>query len=145
MRYYILGWLSAERWWALLADLVLAVHLAFVGFIVCGLLLIAVGRLCGWRWVHRRRFRQVHAAAMAFVLAETLLGMVCPLTEWEAALRARAGQHLYGDATFMQYWLQRWLYWDWSPGVFMAVYAGVFAAIVIGWFAVPPNPPRGVK
>lgn len=145
MQYYIVAWVSADRWWAWLADLVLAIHMAFVGFIVGGLLLIAMGGLCGWRWARHRRFRQIHAGAMGVVLVETLLGIICPLTEWEAALRIRAGQEPYGDAAFMQYWLQQWLYWDWSPRVFIALYSGVFAAIVAGWFVVPPHPAGRAK
>jgi len=131
--------IASERWWGWLADAILAVHVAFVLFIVLGLPLIWLGAVCRWRIARHRLFRFLHLGAMGFVLFETLLGMVCPLTEWEAALRERAGQPTYGDDSFMQYWLQNLLYWDWSHTTFVVLYIGVFAAIVITYIVVPPD------
>ncbi len=129
-----------QEWgWALVADAILVVHIAFVLFIVIGGVLIWLGGWRRWSWIRYRLFRQLHLAAMAFVLVETLLGMICPLTEWEAALRQRAGHDPYGDDTFMQYWLQRLLYQEWSHTTFIALYAFVFIAIVAAWFVYPPH------
>ncbi len=135
--------LTQEQWWGLLADAILLVHVGFVLFIVLGLPVIWLGALFRWRIARNRVFRFLQLGAMGVVLLETLLGMICPLTEWEAALRERAGQQAYGDDTFMQYWLQRLLYWDWSHTTFIVLYGGVFLAIVITYFAVPPKKRAG--
>ena len=71
----------------MLADLVLAVHFCIAAFITAGFVLIPLGAAVGWRWVRQRRLRLVHAGAIAFVALESLAGMACPLTVWEAALR----------------------------------------------------------
>ncbi len=131
--------ISSEHMWALLADLLLIIHIGIVFFIVGGLLLIWLGAIFKWRFVRNRVFRYLHLGLMGIVLLETLVGMLCPLTEWEAALRERAGQEAYGGDTFMQYWLQQLLYWDWSPMTFMAVYALVFAAILVALWVIPPG------
>ena len=134
-----MAWLTSEQWWGLLADAILVVHVAFVLFIVFGLLFIWIGAAFRWRAVRNRWFRFLHLGAMGFVLVETLLGVICPLTEWEAAMRERAGQAAYGDDTFMQYWLQRLLYWDLPHAGFIALYTAVFIAIVAAYFFVPPS------
>jgi hypothetical protein len=67
---------------ALLADAVLIVHFLFVLFVVGGLLAIWAGALIGWVWVRNLRFRVAHLAAILFVMAESLVGIACPLTVW---------------------------------------------------------------
>ena len=52
------------------ADAVLALHLALVLCIVAGLVLIIVGNLRDWRWVNALWFRLLHLAAIAIVVAE---------------------------------------------------------------------------
>lgn len=134
--------LTSEQWWGLLADTILLIHVAFVLFIMLGLLLVWTGAAFRWSMVRHRLFRHLHLGAMGFVLFETVIGMVCPLTEWEAALRERAGQETYGSDTFMQYWLQRILYWDLSAAGFIILYATVFSAMVLTYFLIPPYPKR---
>ena len=70
-----------------LADFVLIVHFMFVLFVVGGLVLIWIGAACAWQYVRNYWFRLAHLAAICFVAVESLLGMVCPLTAWEDALR----------------------------------------------------------
>src|SRR5687768_1390366 len=70
-----------------LADLILAVHFAFVLFVVGGLALIWIGAGARWRWVRNPWFRGCHFAAICIVTAEAVLGIMCPLTVWEDALR----------------------------------------------------------
>jgi hypothetical protein len=131
--------ISAETIWAWAADVILLVHVAFVVFIVGGLLLIWIGGWQKWRVVRNRCFRLWHVGAMALVLVQTLIGVICPLTVWEAALRERAGQPAYGDATFVQYWLQRLLFWELPVSVFLVLYAGIMIAIVAAWWWVRPQ------
>jgi len=123
---------------ALLADLVLVVHVAVVLFIVCGLAAIALGGSLRWGWVRAFGWRALHAAAMGFVAAGAVVGWVCPLTVWEDALRRRAGEAAYGTG-FVQYWLERLLYHDWPGWAFTALYLTVLALVVLGWWLVPPR------
>mgnify|MGYP003541700166 CR=1 FL=1 len=71
----------------MLADLVLAVHFCIAAFITAGFALIPLGAAAGWRWIRHRRLRLFHAGAIAFVALESLAGIACPLTVWEAMLR----------------------------------------------------------
>ena len=71
----------------LAADALLVLHSLFVAFVVCGLLLVIVGGLRGWAWVHNRWFRLAHLVAIGCVVVQSWLGLVCPLTTWEMALR----------------------------------------------------------
>jgi hypothetical protein len=123
---------------ALLADLLLILHVAIVLFIVGGLVAIAVGGPLGWGWVRGFRWRVLHVIAMGFVAIGAVVGWICPLTIWEDALRRRAGEAEYGTG-FVQYWLERLLYHDWPDWVFTVLYLAVFGAILAVWWLVPPR------
>ena len=121
----------------LLADSVLALHVAVVAFVVGGLILVIGGNLRHWRWVNARWFRLAHLGAIVFVIAETWLGMVCPLTTLELWLRAQAGVAGYGGG-FIEYWLQRVLYYE-APWWVFAIGYSLFGLIVIAtWRYFPP-------
>ena len=120
-----------------LADLVLAVHLAYAGFIVLGLPLIWTGGLAGWRWVRNRWFRGAHLLAMGIVALESVVGVFCPLTRWEYALRWDAGMDGRYEATFLEYWADRILYHEYSQASFDLIAYGLFAAIAATLFLVP--------
>lgn len=105
----------------LLADVVAAIHAVYVGFVVFGLIAILVGRAMGWRWVRNPYFRIVHLAAIGFVCFESIVGIDCPLTTLENALRLGAGQNGYGG-DFIGYWMDRLIFYDLPPWVFTIVY-----------------------
>lgn len=124
-----------------LADAVLVVHLAIAAFVVAGLVVAIVGNLRGWRWANHRGFRVAHGAAIAVVVAEAWLGLVCPLTTLEMWLRGRAGGPAYGGG-FVEHWLQELLYYSAPPWVFVLGYS-VFGALVIAtWWCFPPGKPK---
>lgn len=125
----------------LAADVLLILHSLFVVFVVGGLVLVIIGGLRGWKWVRNIWFRIAHLAAIMIVALQAWLGVVCPLTTWEMALRANAGGETY-SGTFVSYWLGRLLYYD-APGwVFILCYT-LFGLLVIAcWFWVRP---RGVR
>jgi hypothetical protein len=124
-----------------LADLVLFAHALVPLFIVGGLVAIALGAWRGWRWIRNRRFRALHAGLMGVVLAQALLGRLCPLTIWEHELRVRAGQTNADEPEgFIAYWVSHLLYIAAPPTFFIALYALVMALIVIAWRLVPPSP-----
>jgi hypothetical protein len=120
----------------LLADLVLALHLAFTAFIVLGLLVVWLGRLLGLGFVHNPWFRFAHLGAMGFVLLESLLGVLCPLTEWEWRLRRAAGA-AREEPTFMAWLGEKLLYEDLPASTYTIIYALFFAAVVATLFLVP--------
>ncbi len=122
----------------LLADAVLALHFGIVVFVVGGLVLVVVGNWRSWRFVNGWWFRLAHLAAIAIVVAQAWLGVVCPLTALESWLRAQAGGTGY-EASFIQYWVGRALYYDVPVWVFTAAYTLFAAAVVAAWWYFPPR------
>jgi hypothetical protein len=120
---------------SLLADLILAVHFAFVAFVVGGYAAILAGATFGWRWIRNRTFRFAHLAAIGFVALEAVIGMACPLTVWEDALR-RTGPEA---PSFIARWLSRLLYYDFPPWVFTVAYVTFAIAVTFTLWLVPPN------
>ncbi len=117
----------------MIADIVVLVHLAVMFFITAGLPLIYVGRALHWAWVRNRWWRLVHLGAITFVAAESLAGVVCPLTLWEDVLRGRQSSQ-----GFIERWVDWILFYDFPTWMFTLAYA-VFAALVaLTWFLVPP-------
>lgn len=122
----------------LLADMVLSLHLAIVSFVVGGLVLIIVGNLRTWTWVNAVWFRLAHLAAIAVVVAEAWLGVVCPLTSLEMWLRAKARATTY-DGSFIEHWLQRVLYYEAPAWVFTLGYSLFGLVVVATWWYFPPR------
>ena len=131
--------------YSLAADVLVAIHFAYVGFVVFGLLLTLVGVARGWLWVRNPWFRGLHLAAILIVVAEAWLGIACPLTTWEQQLRRLAGQATYrGD--FIGRWLHEVLFFDLPPAVFTAIYTAFALAVIATWtFAPPQRRPRAPK
>ena len=126
-----------------LADAVLVLHAAYILFVVAGLLLIFAGGWRGWRWVRHRLFRTAHLAAIAFVVAESWLGLTCPLTTLEYYLRQLAGSDgLPGD--FIATWITRLFFFTAPSWVFAAAYTAFAGLVWLAWRYVPPDfrPPR---
>ncbi|MBV8211483.1 MAG: DUF2784 domain-containing protein [Burkholderiaceae bacterium] len=116
------------------ADAVLAVHCAIVTFITAGLPLIWIGAALRWSWVRLFWLRALHLGAIAFVALESLVGIACPLTVWEAALR-----HRQLPAGLIQQWVERALFYEFPLWVFTLVYCVFTALVVATWWAVPPR------
>lgn len=129
--------MRADMPYQLLADIVLTLHVAIVAFVVGGLLLILAGNLRGWRWVNDLWFRLAHLAAIGFVVVQSWLGQICPLTTLEMWLRAHAGVAGYGGG-FIEHWMQRLLYHDAPAWVFVLVYSLFGLLVVASWFYFPP-------
>lgn len=122
----------------LFADGVLVLHVGVVLFVVGGLVLIVAGNLLRWGWVNAWWFRILHLATIGVVVAEAWLGIDCPLTVLEDWLRVRAGGTAYGTG-FIEHWMQRLLYHDAPPWVFITGYSA-FALLVAGaWWLFPPR------
>lgn len=121
------------------ADFILFTHVAFVAFVMLGQVAIVAGGLRGWDWVRNPRFRLAHLLAIAVVVLQAWLGRVCPLTTWEMALRARAGDATYAGS-FIAHWLQALLYYEAPMWVFAVCYTAFGALVVASWYWVRPRP-----
>ncbi len=85
--------------YALAAESVLLVHLAFIVFVMLG----------GWLAIRHRAWAVVHLPAAAWGAYVELSGRICPLTVWENALRVRAGQAGY-QGSFIEHYLLAIIY-----------------------------------
>ncbi|MCD1587690.1 DUF2784 domain-containing protein [Vreelandella titanicae] len=122
----------------MLADTLLILHVLFVAFVVLGLVAIYAGYFFNWRWVRNKTFRIVHLCAIGYVVVQAWLGVVCPLTTWEMALRAEAGAATY-SGSFIQYWLHSLLYFTLPEWVFVVVYTLFGSLVLASWFVVKPR------
>ena len=122
----------------LFADAILIIHVLFVAFVVLGLFAVYLGYFLNWRWVRNRAFRIIHLCAIGYVVVQAWLGVVCPLTTWEMALRAEAGANTY-SGSFIQYWLHSLLYFALPEWVFVVVYTLFGSLVLASWFVVKPR------
>ena len=120
------------------ADLILFTHVLFVAFVIFGLILILAGKLRSWSWVRNPWFRLAHLASICVVVLQSWIGSICPLTTWEMALRARAGDAVYSGA-FIAHWLETILYYQAPQWVFVATYTIFGGLVVASWFWVRPR------
>jgi len=126
----------------LLADTVLALHVAIVVFVVAGLVLIVFGNLRRWQWVNNLGFRLAHLAAIGVVVVEAWVGVTCPLTTFEMWLRTKARAPTY-SGSFIEHWLGRVLYYDALPWVFVAGYSLFGLLVAATWWYFPPERHHG--
>ena len=124
-----------------LADLVVFVHFSYVMFVVGGLILVLVGRVRGWRWIGNFWFRGFHLLAIVTVVLQAWMGVVCPLTTLENALRHRAGESVY-PGSFIAYWVHDLLFVDAPPWVFTMAYSAFGILVVSVLLLAPPRWPR---
>ncbi|HYD96551.1 MAG TPA: DUF2784 domain-containing protein [Noviherbaspirillum sp.] len=122
----------------LLADALLALHVALVLFVVGGLVVVVAGNLLQWQWVNLLWFRLAHLATITVVAAEAWLGFVCPLTTLEMWLRLKANAVTY-DGSFIEHWLRALLFWELQPWVFTTAYTAFTLAVVAAWWYFPPR------
>lgn len=130
--------MNSQALYLLAADLVLFLHVSFVAFVVLGLLLIFVGNMLGWSWIKSPWFRWAHLAAIGIVVVQSWLGVICPLTTLEMALRSRAGDSVYPGA-FIAHWLETVLYYDAPQWVFAVCYTAFGVLVLVSWFWIRPR------
>lgn len=118
----------------MLADALLAAHFLIAAFIVAGLILVWLGAALGWQWTRNPWFRYLHLGAIAFVAAEAVAGIACPLTVWEDLLRGGVRPE-----SFVGRWVQRLLYYQAPEWVFTVAYVLWTAATLLTLWLVPPR------
>ncbi len=121
---------------ALLADLLVFLHLGYVTFVLAGLVLIWLGVLLGWGWVRRPLFRVPHLVCTLIVPLEALGGMICPLTTWERELRLQAGQ-FPEDISFLARLARDVLFYRAPEWVFTVSYVAFGLLVLATFFLVP--------
>ncbi len=120
------------------ADFVLILHFAIVVFVVGGLVLIIAGNMRGWHWVNALWFRLAHLGAIGTVVAESWLGITCPLTTLEIWLRSRAGGTVY-SVSFIEHWLERLIFYDAPSWAFVLGYSLFGLLVLVVWWHFPPG------
>jgi hypothetical protein len=126
--------------YSFLADVVVAIHLSYVSFVIVGELLIILGIPLGWQWIRNIWFRVAHLAAMLYPAYEMFSGIDCPLTVWEIRLLEAAGKtaehrsfvgRLLNDLMFFDCGDDSWV-WPW-------IYAGLATVFVLTFVLAPPR------
>lgn len=122
-----------------LADIVLVAHALIVVFNVGGLAAIWIGAALGWRWIRNFWFRAAHLGLMGFIAAQSLVGMVCPLTILEDALRQTGSP----PSGFIQHWVGSLLYYDLPASVFTTAYVLFALAVLVTFVVIKPDARNG--
>ena len=112
------------------ADLVLALHLGFIAFVVLGWLLIL-----RYRWM-----AYVHVPAAVWGAFIEITGRICPLTIWENSFRQSAGESGYSES-FVEHYLLPVIYpagltrsiQFWIAGCVIIVNVVIYAWLLYRW------------
>src|SRR6202158_3461441 len=126
--------------WRRMADIVVAVHAAYVAIIVIGLAAILIGSAAQWRWVRNFYFRAAQLARILPVCAEALVGTTCPLTRLENTLRLRGGETGYAR-DFIGYWIDWLIFYNAPPWVFTAAHLTFGMLVLLTLWFVPVRRP----
>jgi hypothetical protein len=129
---------------SLLADLLVVFHCGYAAFIVVGLALVLLGGWRRWSWVRNFWFRLLHLLMIAVVVEESLLGVVCPLTDWEDRLRESAGEKVE-QGTFIGRMIHHCLFVDVSHNTLVIAYCAFGLAVLASFLLVPPRWPKWRK
>lgn len=120
------------------ADLVAAVHAAYIAFVVFGFIAIILGVAMGWQWVHNVYLRAAHLAAILLVCVEALIGVSCPLTILEDRMRVLGADTPY-PGSFVGYVLDRLIFYDFPQWLFTLVYLSFGALVLLTFLLAPPR------
>lgn len=126
-----------------LADLMVGLHVIYVGFVVFGQLVIIVAGTFGWEWGRNPWFRWIHLLMIAIVVIEESMGWTCPLTLWEQQFRELAGQPWRAD-TFMarlghELLFSKGLNFNWTPQTISAVNVAFGVVVLQAFLLYPPR------
>jgi hypothetical protein len=123
--------------YGLLADLIVGIHVGYVGVVVFGLLAILIGGPLGWRWVRNPWFRVIHLLMILIVATEAIWNITCPLTTWEAELRVLACQSVSEEPSFIGRMLHAVIFLPLPLWVFNVIHV-LFALLILSTFWITP-------
>ena len=118
----------------MIADAFLLVHFCLAASITVGFFIIPIGYILHWNWVKSRNIRLLHLFLMGVITAETIVGLMCPLTILENMFR-----NVDYTSSFISYWVAEILYWDLPREVFVLLYSLCFGWLLILWRVCSPN------
>ncbi len=118
--------------YAWLADLVVAIHLAYAGFVLFGFLAILLGAMFHWSWPLNPTFRSLHLACIVLVAVESVWGATCPLTALENYL-LRAGEQANDQPSFIGRLMSEVLYYDVPEETFTILYCLLATAALLAY------------
>lgn len=125
--------------YALLADLIVIFHFLYVIFAVGGQIIIMVGWAFRQQFIRQPCFRIIHLVAVGFVAVEAVLGMTCPLTEWEYSLRQMAGQSIDRDLSFIARLVRMIIFYDFPSWVFTFIHISFGILVILTYIFIPPE------
>lgn len=125
--------------YSLLADLIVIIHFLYVTFAVGGQVMIMVGWAGKWQFIRQPGFRITHLIAVGFVGLEAVIGMICPLTDWEYSLRQMAGQSVDRDISFIARLVRMIIFYDFPSWVFTFIHISFGILVIATFIVVPPN------
>jgi hypothetical protein len=73
------------------------------------------------------------------VAAESLLGVLCPLTILESRLRTAAGQRTEEEITFVGRIIRNIIFYDFPDWVFTLMYVGFGVLVLATFIFIPPR------
>lgn len=125
--------------YSLLADLIVIFHFLYVIFALGGQVIVMVGWACKWHFIRQPGFRITHLIAVGFVALEDVIGMICPLTEWEYRLRRMAGQSIDSDLSFIARLVRMIIFYDFPPWAFTFMHISFGVLVILTFILVPPR------
>jgi hypothetical protein len=123
----------------LLARATLYLHFGVIVFNIGALILIPLGKIFGWPFVHVFWWRAAHIASMVVVAIQPALGQYCFLTTIENYLRYESGFYLPPSAS--DEWIRAAVFWPLPPYAFLPLY--LLAAGLTVWFWIWVRPVSG--
>lgn len=127
-------------WYGYLADLVVAIHVLYVGYVLVGQLAIIVAAPFRWEWARNPWFRFSHLLAIGIVAYEALNDIRCPISIWEEKLRLLAGQDIGTGQSFMGRLFHDLLFYPNLPEIFFnTLHVAMFVLVVQGLVMFPPR------
>ena len=127
-------------WYGIAADLTVAIHVAYVAYVLLGQAAIVVAAPMKWQWARNPWFRFSHLIMIGVVAYEAIYHIRCPLSVWEEQLRVLAGQPFDGSDTFMGRILHNVLFVDNMPEIAFTIgYCGMALLVVQGLIMYPPR------
>jgi hypothetical protein len=124
--------------------MVIALHVAYVSYVLFGQIAILLGLALHWGWVRNPWFRWTHLIAILIVAVEAVLDITCPLTTWEYNLRTLAGQQA-AEGSFIGRLLRNVMFFDASPWVFTSCYLGFALLVAVTFWLAPPRRRRQAR
>jgi len=125
--------------YAFFADLLVLFHFFYVTFAVGGEFFILAGAFLKLGVIRNFAFRIAHLVAVVFVALESLVDVLCPLTEWEYNLRELAGQRVEREISFVGRLLRRIIFYDFPSWAFTLMYVGFGALVILTFILIPPR------